>query len=119
MTEMISMLLTRNLYEVFAERDPEKRMSALRQIWAPDGIFSDPQGRFVGLEEVDKAIGVLLAQFPDFVFSEIGESQSLQDAGRLAWGFGLPGQPPAVTGLDVIVVADDRIQALYTFLDGN
>jgi hypothetical protein len=32
-------------------------------------------------------------------------------------GFGIPGESPAITGLDVIVVKSGRIAALYTFLD--
>jgi hypothetical protein len=32
-------------------------------------------------------------------------------------GSGPPGEPPRYTGLDVIIVRDERIAALYVFLD--
>jgi len=37
--------------------------------------------------------------------------------GRLAWGFGPPGAAPAMTGIDVLVSANEQISALYTFVD--
>jgi ketosteroid isomerase-like protein len=47
----------------------------------------------------------------------MGPVQSVHDAGRLAWGFGPAGEPPRVTGVDVILMREGRIAALYTFLD--
>jgi hypothetical protein len=37
--------------------------------------------------------------------------------GRLAWGYGFANEPPQVTGLNVAVVANNRLRAVYTFLD--
>jgi len=39
------------------------------------------------------------------------------NAGRLAWESGPRGEKPDYTGLDVIIVRDDKIAALYVFLD--
>jgi hypothetical protein len=58
-----------------------------------------------------------LAKYPGFVFTEIGIAQTLRNCGRLAWGFGTLRDTPAVTGLDIIVVREARIAALYTFVD--
>jgi hypothetical protein len=46
-----------------------------------------------------------------------GAPQALHNAGRLAWGSGPRGGKPDYTGLDVIIVRDDKIAALYVFLD--
>ena len=43
--------------------------------------------------------------------------QALHNAGRLAWGSGPRGGKPDYTGLDVIIIRDDKIAALYGFLD--
>jgi hypothetical protein len=59
----------------------------------------------------------LQAQFPDHAFTALGEVDALEDYGRLAWAFGPPDNPQRVTGLDVAIVVDGRISALYTFLD--
>ena len=37
--------------------------------------------------------------------------------GRLAWGSGPRGESPDYTGLDVIIVRDGKIAALYVFID--
>jgi hypothetical protein len=106
-----------NLLSVFGERDGEKRRQVIAKIWATDGIFIDPDGPHVGHAALDEAIDQLLQKTPGFVFTELGAVDEIPGAGRLAWGFGPPGLPPAVTGLDVVVLADGRIRALYTFID--
>lgn len=63
------------------------------------------------------AVSQLHARFPGFVFTPIGVPQTFYDAGRLAWGHGPVGEPPKVTGLDVVSVRDGRIVALYAFID--
>jgi hypothetical protein len=117
MSEQVSSLLRQNLFSVFGERDQSKRKLVIEKIWAQEGVFTDPEGVHIGHAEIDAAVGALLEKFPEFVFTEIGDTDEIPGAGRLAWGFGPPGGLPAVTGLDVIVVTEGRITALYTFLD--
>ena len=117
MSDNIENLLVRNLHEVFGERDPVQRTTAIEAIFDRDGVFSDPRGRHVGHRELDDAVVALQAQFPDHVFSQVGSVDALQDSGRLAWAFGPRHEPRRITGLDVAVVSAGRISALYTFLD--
>jgi hypothetical protein len=53
----------------------------------------------------------------NFAYVPHGAPQALHNAGRLAWGSGPPGGKPDYTGLDMIIVRDDKIAALYAFLD--
>jgi hypothetical protein len=117
MSDSIEKLLVRNLYEVFGERDPARRTTAIEAIFDRDCVFCDPRGRHVGHLGLEGAIVALQAQFPDHVFSQIGSVDALQDTGRLAWAFGSPHQSRRITGLDVAVVNAGWISALYTFLD--
>ena len=39
-------------------------------------------------------------------------------AGRQRWTFGAPGERPAITGEDVVLVSEGRIVALYRLIDG-
>jgi hypothetical protein len=119
MSDSIETLLVRNLREVFAERDPAWRATAIEAIFDRDCVFSDPRGRHVGHRGSQDAVVALQAQFPDHVFSQIGSVDALQDSGRLAWAFGPPHEPRRITGLDVAVVTAGRISALYTFLDAK
>ncbi len=113
----IELLMRENLSSVFGERDAARRRGVIAGLWAVDGIFIDPDGRHVGGAAVDAAVEQLLRRYPDFVFTERRSVEAFHGIGRLAWGFGPPGAPPVVTGLDVVVVADDRITTLYTFID--
>jgi hypothetical protein len=117
MSTTIETLLTRNLHEVFGERDPARRAAAIRDLFAPDSVFSDPHGRQVGHQALEAAVAALQAKLPGYRFTEIGGPDVLQDSGRLAWAFGPPEDPQRITGLDVAVVEGGRIAALYTFLD--
>ena len=117
MSDTIENLLVRNLHEVFGERDPSRRTTAIEAIFDRDCLFSDPHGRHVGHRGLEDAVVAHHAQFPDHVFSQIGSVDARQDSGRLAWAFGPPDEPRRITGLDVVVVNAGRISALYTFLD--
>jgi hypothetical protein len=109
MLDSIENLLVRNLHEVFGERDPVRRTTAIEAIFNRDCLFSDPPGRHVGHRGVEDAVVALQARFPDDVFSQIGSVDALQDSGRLAWAFGPPHEPRRITGLDVAVVNAGRI----------
>ena len=90
---------------------------ALSALWAADGVFADPHGRYVGHAAISGAVSKLHERFPSFVFTPIGSPQTFFDVGRQAWGHGPAGQPPTVTGLDVIIAQHGRIVALYAFID--
>jgi|SRR5580704_1362108 hypothetical protein len=117
MDRTLETLLMRNLLDIFGERDSSKRLSAIAEIWAEDGVFADPHGRYVGHAAISGAVSKLHERFPSFVFTPIGSPQTFFDVGRQAWGHGPAGQPPTVTGLDVIIAQHGRIVALYAFID--
>ena len=111
-------LMKQNLLGVFSERDAVKRRFLIAKIWDTKGIFIDPHGRYVGHTAINDAAEQLQHRFPDFAFSELTDGDANSGVGRLPWGFGPPGEPPKITGIDVLVTSDDgRITALYTFVD--
>ena len=117
MSDRIHELLSRNLQEVFGEGDAARRRAAIAELYTEDCAVYVPPGVFIGHEALDKLAGDLRAMHPHFVYTPLGKPQALQNAGRLAWGSGPPGEKPDYTGLDVIIVRDDKIAALYAFLD--
>jgi hypothetical protein len=72
---------------------------------------------FVGHDALDKFAGDLRATHPHFVYTPHGEPQALHNGGILAWGSGPKGEAPDYTGLDVVIVRDGKIAALYVFLN--
>ena len=117
MTERIAELLDRNLQEVFGEGDAARRRAAIEEFYIDDCVVHVQDGVFVGHDAVDKFAGELRATHPHFVYTPHGEPQALHDAGILAWGSGPKGEPPEYTGLDVIVVRENNIAALYVLLN--
>lgn len=101
----------------FGNRDGESRRRAIGELFTEDCVFSDPHGRQVGQDALDRTVIALHEATPSLVFREMGEAQAIPDAGRLSWGYGPAGQPPVVTGQDLVVFREGRIAALYTFLD--
>jgi SnoaL-like domain len=117
MSERIHELLHRNLQDVFGEGDPVRRHAAIQELYTDDCVLYVPPGVFVGHDALDKFAGDLRATHPHFAYVPHGAPQALHNAGRLAWGSGPCGESPDYTGLDVIIVRDDKIAALYVFLD--
>ena len=117
MSDRIHELLHRNLREVFGESNAARRRAAIDELYTEDCVLYVPPGVFVGHEALDKFAGDLRATHPHFVYTPHGEPQALHNAGRLAWGSGPSDEAPDYTGMDVIIVRDDKIAALYVFLD--
>ena len=116
-SERIIELLHRNLQEVFGEGDAARRRAAIDQFYSDDCVLYVPPGVFVGRDAMDTFAGDLRATHPHFAYTPHGEAQALHNSGILAWGSGPRGEAPDYTGLDVIIVRDERIAALYVFLN--
>jgi SnoaL-like domain len=112
-------LLYRNLQEVFGEGDATRRRAAIEELYTEDCVLYVPPGVFVGRDALDKFAGDLRATHPHFAYAPHGKPQTLHNAGRLAWGSGPRGEAPDYTGWDVVIVRDEKIAALYVFLDSN
>ncbi|GAA3563203.1 hypothetical protein GCM10022197_18440 [Microlunatus spumicola] len=112
-------LMHANLFEVFAERDPERRMAAVRRTYTADVAFADPDEAVVGHEALSAKAQQILDSSPGFVFRAAGPVRVNHDLGYLAWDFGPEGQPPVVSGVDVALVEDGLITKVYTLLLGD
>ena len=111
-------LLLVNLFAVFSERDPERRMRAIVANYTDDVIWSSPETTTRGHEELNAGAQKLIDRTPDFVVTAAGPVHVLRDLGYLAFTYGVPQQPPASIGYDVAQVRDGRIAMLYTLLNG-
>ena len=114
----ISILLTRNLHDVFGENDAARRRAAIDEIFTEDGVFYDPtSGAHRGRDEIDRIAGVIRATHPDFQYTPTALPEELHNAGRIRWVSGRPGEAPAYAGTDFIIARDGQIAALYLFFD--
>ncbi|MBG0853867.1 nuclear transport factor 2 family protein [Streptomyces spinoverrucosus] len=107
-------LLAANLHEVFGNRDPASRRAAIERIYTEDVVFTDPEGVTTGWDALeDKARALLDKVPPDFGFSEDGRRYAGAHDGALAWAFGPEGEP-AVRGIDIITLREERIATVLT-----
>jgi hypothetical protein len=107
-------LMLANLFAVFDERDPKRRLDVIARNYTEDVIWSDPDGTNQGHEAMNEQAQKLLDRMPDFVFSAAGPVHVSRDLGLLNFNLGVPKQPPSVSGVDV--VRDGRIAVLHTLL---
>lgn len=107
-----------NLIRVFGERDPSRRMHAVRELYKEDAQLHEPQGSVQGHEAISQAVTALLAHLPsNFTFTPVRPALGQNGTGRLQWRLGLPNGPAVMTGTDVARFEGGLIQALYVFLD--
>jgi hypothetical protein len=86
-------LLHSNLHEVFSERDPERRWTAIGRTSTEDVTIIDPEGAFVGRQALSNQAQKLLDGIvAGFVFEEDGPPYVGTDIAALAWRFGPPGE---------------------------
>jgi SnoaL-like domain len=109
-------LLLANLFEVFSERDPKRRLEVIARNYTEDVTWTDPDGTFQGHEALNEQAQKLLDRMPDFVFRAAGPVYVSRDLGLLSFNLGVPEQPPAVSGIDIALVRDGRIAVLHTLL---
>ena len=116
MAEKIRDVMHANLFDVFNERDPERRMAAIARTDTDDVVFSDPDEIVTGREALNTKAHKLLDKAPGFVFTAAGPIYENHDLGYPAWHFGPQGQPPVVSGMVIALVKEGRIATLYTLL---
>ena len=112
----IRRLMLDNIFVVFGGRDRERRMKAISKNYTEDVTWSDPAGTTQGREAMNEQGQKLLDRLPNFVFSAAGPVYVAGNLGLLPYHVGLPGQPPAFSGIEVGLVRDGQIAHLYTML---
>jgi hypothetical protein len=111
-------LMQANLVRVFGERDAERRILAIRELYTEDAVFYEPDTSANGHAAINEAVTALLSHLPpNFAFTSIGPAVGHHYMGRLRWQAGPAGGPVAVTGTDVAHFEGSRIRHLYVFLD--
>ncbi len=111
-------LMQANLARVFGEHNAQKRMKAIRELYAEDAVLNEPHHSAKGHAAINDAVTALLASLPaDFVFSSIGPAIGHHNIGRLKWRSGPPDGPAAVIGMDIAHFDGNLIHSLFVFLE--
>ena len=100
--------------QTWNETDPAARRKAIDDLWAPDGVYSDPMATAEGRDQIDATIAAVQGQFAGLAFTLASPVDAHDDVARFTWNLG----DEFVVGFDVLVLdADGRIANVYGFLD--
>ncbi|RYG64160.1 nuclear transport factor 2 family protein [bacterium] len=111
-------LLQANLTRVFSERDPERRIEAIRELYEETAVLYEPNDFSQGHDRISQAVGVLLDGLPpDFEFRSLGPAVGHHGVGRLRWSGGPKNGVVIVTGTDVAHFVNGQIHTLHVLLD--
>jgi hypothetical protein len=100
--------------QTWNETDPAARRRAIDDLWAPDGVYSDPMATAEGRDQIDATIAAVQGQFAGLAFTLASPVDAHDDVARFTWNLG----DEFVVGFDVLVLdADGRIANVYGFLD--
>jgi hypothetical protein len=112
-------LLRANAKRVFSETSAEQRLTALKELWAEDGVLVENEHVATGWDAVSGSVGALLKMLPPgTTFEAEGPAAGHHGLGRLRWrAVDSAGKPLGVTGTDIAFVEDGRIAKLYVILD--
>ncbi len=69
MSNIIETLLLRNLQEVFGEGDPERRRSAIEELYTEDCVVNLAVGQYHGHDALDRICGELRASHPSYIYT--------------------------------------------------
>jgi hypothetical protein len=106
--------LVASYLETWNETDPAARRKAIDELWAPDGVYTDPMAVAEGREQIDATIAAVQGQFPGLAFTLAGPVDAHHDTARFTWSLG----DELAIGFDVLVLdADGQIANVYGFLD--
>jgi len=97
MSDTLGLLMERNLFDVFGQRDSGRRAAAIAELYTADCTFFEVEEQIKGREALNAKVGSILNDAPGFVFRAGGPAQVNHDLGRLRWQFGPAGSPPVVT----------------------
>ncbi|GIG29026.1 nuclear transport factor 2 family protein [Cellulomonas marina] len=116
MPERLDALMRAYLLDVFAERDPARRVAAIARTCTEDVVFVDAEGVVEGHEALSAKAQSILDGAEGLEFRPVDGPRQVQDLGYLAWELGPPGGPAVVSGADMGFVRDGRLAKVYTVL---
>src|SRR5947199_6692217 len=101
------------------EDDAAKRSVRVRELWAEDGDYVDPQASVRGHAEIDALLTAARAQFAGFEFRLTGDVDGHHDRLRFTWELFPPNASESIVeGFDVVTLAEDgRISSVSGFLN--
>ncbi len=114
---MATELLEASIARVWNERDDQRRLAAIDEIYHPDAFIYEPDRAVTGHAAIsDVVAGVLADMPPGFRFVVTGPTLGHHDVAITRWQGGPPGQV-LVSGADTARIVDGKIHEHWFFFD--
>jgi hypothetical protein len=106
-------------FEAWNEREEGALGKAVEAAFGADVTYTDPLADVAGQDGLAAAIAGAHAQFPGYVFRQVGEVDGHHDIARFGWELvSLADGSAPVAGFDVVRLGEDgRIRSVLGFLD--
>jgi hypothetical protein len=99
------------------ETDPAARAALLEQAVAADLWYRDPLIEADGREGFAATLGFVQEHYPGHVIVRTSDVDAHHDLVRFNWAFGVPGEDPVLSGVDVAKFdADGRLHRIIGFV---
>ena len=100
----------------YCEPDPAVRGTLVARAWAETGVLVDPPFDGAGHDGIAAMADAVLAHYPAHTFERTTEVDAHHTFARYGWSLVAPDGTAAVTGTDVVELADDgRIARVIGF----
>jgi hypothetical protein len=116
MTTPIAQLVTEHL-TIWNSPAGEERNQSITSTYSRDVLVGETDAVYHGHDGVTKAIDALHTALPGMRLELSGAIQTAQALSTYPWTMGPTGQPPVVTGRDVITVHDGVIASVHVLID--
>ncbi|WP_116788764.1 VOC family protein [Flavobacterium psychrotrophum] len=103
-------------FALWNEKNAVKRLALMQEIYAPDIEMTDRNFVANGNNEINTFIVGLQQKNPDAGFA-VKSVTAHHNIVRLYWENGPKANPAAVTGMDLFVIENGKVQKLYVFVD--
>lgn len=105
-------------FEAWNATEEEALGKAVTAAFDEQATYTDPLADVAGHDGLAAVIVGAHAQFPGFVFRQLGDVDGHHDVARFGWELVAPDGTAPVAGFDVVRLADDgRIRTVVGFLD--
>lgn len=108
-------IIVENHLKIWNEKDEVKRKTLLNQVYATNVEMVDRHFISNGIEDISKFIVELQTKNPDFKFTA-KSVETHHNIVRLYWQFGSKAKPAVVSGMDLFVIENGKVQKLYVFV---
>lgn len=119
MEEKDALALVEKHLQIWNEKNPDTRNIIIQQTYAPDIEMIDRHFIANGISEINSFIDGLQQKNPSGKFTMRQEVDTHHNVARLYWKFGEEGKAPAVTGMDIFLFENGKVQKLLVFVDEN